>query len=468
MARMAGDDGVTNPIRILALEHFSQQDLAALRGASGERFAWRIVPYWRFRNKANEMFPADVLSGAEPYTRPELAPVRARYLAWLRDEVARLYWEWPFDVFMLPSDVFYYVRGLREICHELGIPVLVAQKETTITDRSMIEHAAEISAFAPFVSDRMTVCSERHKDFWVRGSTDPSLIDVTGQPRFDFYAHPPSDISWSEVGLEDGPYTILFLSYEPDAYLLDSPQDWRALRDETEEAVATAAADLDARVVVKLHPLQDAARERELLSRLPGFGTTIRLVPSDTDTRTLILLANVVVGFQTTALFEAMAINKPSAYAGWGELHDELARNLIPFAAHPDLLQVPHNGTELTDWLRARPEPPSAEVLARRLELVEEFLGSFDGNASKRTLDVARSLVEEWAPAREASQRRAMLERKRRLRAPIAKAADLARLAVWRLVETAAPPPARARVRHRAEGARARIGQRLNALRSAG
>ena len=36
----------------------------------------------------------------------------------------------------------------------------------------MREHAEVVRRFAPPLADRMTVCSERHKQFWLRAGAD--------------------------------------------------------------------------------------------------------------------------------------------------------------------------------------------------------------------------------------------------------------------------------------------------------
>jgi hypothetical protein len=234
--RVCGSDRLAGvaaaALRVVVLDHFYRQDIAALRETAGPSIEWRVVPYFRFRDGANRIFPASVRDGLAPYTAPDLADARARYAGWLRREVGRLYREWPFDVFVLPSDTFYYVRELPPICHALGVPVIVVQKETTITDATYEQHAPDVGAHAPFVADRMTVCSERHKSFWVRAGADPDLIEVTGQPRFDVFSQGRAHPSWREVGLEDAPRTVLFLSYQIDAYLHSQPAgvDWVSMR----------------------------------------------------------------------------------------------------------------------------------------------------------------------------------------------------------------------------------------------
>jgi hypothetical protein len=404
---------VPERVRVLALDHFSKQDRDALIDAGGDAFAWRTVPYWRFRNRANEIVPPDVLEGLEPWARPELEPQRRAFATWCRRELGRLYLEWPFDVLLLPSDAFYYVRTLPEACHELGVPAFVAQKETTITDYSLAEHAPEVQAYAPFISDRMTVCSERHKQFWVAAGSDPALIEVTGQPRFDVYARTTDHAS------EQG-RTVLFLSYEPDAYLHEAGDraiGWRDLRDETERVLIDATAD-DWNVVVKLHPLQDRAAEQAALETKAGRNPLVTLAAAYADTRELILAADVVVGFQTTALYEAMAAGKPVAYTAWGALYERFAPVLIPFEDRGDLLQVVRSPDELRSWLR---DPPSVgpELREQRRAFIEEMLGPFDGRSSDRTLQVIAAEAQRWSARARTAPRRRMLDRMRRIARPL-------------------------------------------------
>jgi hypothetical protein len=399
-------------LRAVVLDHYFGQDIDALRDASEGSIEWRTVPYSRFRDAANRIFPERVQHGLEPYTSPELAGARARWVERLRREVARLYREWPFDVFVLPSDTFYYVRDLRPVCHQLGVPIFVAQKETTITDETFAQHAPELGAHAPFAADYMTVCSERHKSFWVHAGTDPDVIEVTGQPRFDLYAHGRTRPRWTDVGLPDAPRTVLFLSYQADAYLhaAEAGVDWRPLRDQTEAALWEAVAH-GWRVVVKLHPQQPREDAGEIAAWAPGFGRDVVLADRDGDTRVLLLLADAVVGFQTTALLEALALPKPVAYAGWGELHDELSPRLIPFWTLAGLMKVATSTADLSSWLASAPPRPDTETVARRRPLAESYLGPFDGHASERTLAAIQRVASEWSGHREESEWRQRLDR---------------------------------------------------------
>lgn len=398
---------MADAIRVLALDHFSSQDRDALMKAGGRRFRWRVIPYWRLRDRANAVLPPEVKEGLVEWARPELEPQRRRYAGWLREELGRIFVESPFDVVVLPSDTYYYVRSLPEPAHELGAPIVVVQKETTITETAMTQHAPEVGSYAPFISDRMTVCSQRHRDFWVASGASPDSIDVTGQPRFDVYVDGPTP-RWADVGLDEAPRTVLFLDYERDAYLgvTQRGSGWDALRNQTYSVLARSAQQ-GWRVLVKPHPLQNWD---EVEGRVAGT-PNLRLATPETDTRMLIRLSDCVVGFQTTALYEAMVAGKPIAYTGWSDTYERTASGLIPFADRPDLLHVVRSPEELSSWL-TDPAPPDDATMARRREFVEEMLGPIDGQASARTLGVIEQVVDDWIATRIGSRRRRDLQRR--------------------------------------------------------
>jgi hypothetical protein len=452
------------PLRVVVLDHYFGQDIAALREAAGPSIDWRVVPYFRFRDAANRIFPEAVQHGLAPYAADDVADARVRYAVRLRREVARLYREWPFDVFVLPSDTFYYVRDLPAVCHDLGVPVIVAQKETTITDETFEQHAPALGAYAPFVSDYMTVCSQRHKDFWVRAGTDPEQIEVTGQPRFDVYGLDRPQPSWAQVGLDEAPRTVLFLSYMIAAYLLGQPAgvNWRPLREETESALFEAV-ERGWRVVVKLHPQQPYDEEAERLkATAPGFGQGVVLARANTDTRLLLLRADAIVGFQSTALLEALALPKPVAYAGWGALHDETVPGLIPFGTLDGLIKVASSREDLAHWLGSPLAPPDEQTIVRRRALAEAYLGPFDGLACDRTLAAIHRVAEEWSHRKQESAWRQRLDR---LVLPSALGSfgrSAAELPAWRVLALAGRAVRWKRVATGAEVRRGTAGERLS------
>ncbi len=389
------------------------------------------------------MLGADVASSLEAFCRPELAAGRERYAEWLSREVGRLFLEDSFDLFVLPSDTFFFVRALPAALRELGIRVVVVQKETTISKDGMESDTMIQGAYAPFQSDLMTVCSERHKEFWVRSGADPEQILVTGQPRFDLYNDGPPSAPKSTTG-------VLFLSYLPDAYIPveDQPMfDWLSLRSDTESVLLDFARSSLSRLVVKCHPQQDSKNEAQRLRRIAGssWGKTVAVAEPDADTRQLILEADVVVGFQSTAIFEAVAAGKRVIYAAWGDTYQRFKDVLIDFeGAPPSCLQVVRGPGELAAALRS-PGSVGGTLPACR-EWWEEPLGPIDGHATDRVVQ----LLMETAAKSEATAQRQRLESRRRWATPLI----LARAAALALTWTVAALPARLVGRARGVSAR--------------
>jgi hypothetical protein len=417
-------------VRVLALDHYFDQDLRALEGQS--RLEVRRFPFRRLRSPAMHMMGSEVGRGLRAYNDPERAAGRARYAAWLVGEVRRLYLEWQFDVIVLPSDTFFYVRALPAAAHRLGIPVMVVQKETTISRATMESFSKDIRVEAPFLSDFMTVCSERQREFWIRAGAAADRIEVTGQPRFDLYA---SSVDTHAASRR----RVLFTSYALDAYVPGAGRGkglrtWAPLRDATErtllELVRAGRCDL----VVKCHPQQDRRAEAARLARLagPDWNRGVTIAEQDADTRQLIIASDVVVGFQTTTLYEAVAARREVVYAAWGEAYERYRGELIAFDQAPrECVRHAQSSAMLMSILGE----PAVAVEQGCVTWTEDALGVLDGHAADRVAARIESVAGAWS----ATHERRGLDRRRRSYAVGFLVRSLAAEAVW----AAATPAAR-------------------------
>jgi hypothetical protein len=409
-------------VRLLALDHFFDQDLRALE--AHPRLEVRRFPYQPLRRRALRDMGDPVGRGLDAYNDPSLARARGRYAGWLARAVQRLYLESAFDVLVLPSDTFFYVRTLPAVAHRLGLPVVVVQKETTVSQATMETFSREVGAAAPFISDFMTVCSDRQREFWIRAGADPDLIEVTGQPRFDVYA---SDANAPQSTRQ----RVLFLTYALDAYVPgagrgDGSRAWESLRRETEGALLEQVRNGLCDVVVKCHPQQDHAAEARHLARIAGplWNHGVSMAALDADTRELIMCADAVVGFQTTALYEAVAARRRVIYAAWGEAYQRYRSGLIPFDAAPGEC-VRHAGSpDALGTLLSEPSTPAPSGCA---SWYESALGVVDGGSADRVAD-RLATVATWWPATDA--RRDLDLRRRRFAVGLL-ARSLASEAVW-------------------------------------
>ena len=456
-------------MNVLFINHCFEQDIDSLVRAMPSARCWVIsVQHWG--TPARRFFPESVFGSLHGYWAPELEGARRR---WAR-EAARLLWDAyravRFDVIVAPSDSFFYLFDVVKEARRMGIPFFVAQKETTITDHSLDVHAKATRQWAPFTADFMTVCSARHKRFWINAGCDPSLVEVTGQPRFDFYAQATPSVS------TDGRRRVLFLTYDLNAYsesaqgtVTSAEQPWARLRSATMERLSDEVRAGRISLEVKPHPQQDRADVAAIRAELAALAAEVpdamvRLAEPAEDTRTLIREADVVVGFQTTALFEAVVAGKVVVYTGWGDQFHRQRDILIPFHEWGDFIHVATSPDDLTAALRAVPGARSGSWQAA----YEEYLGPADGKASERTWKAVTRVCAEHAARtaeREPYRRRvvALAERAARrerwrgrvegavlgLAARVAPGRIGARLARWRdhwrarLAELEAPPAPR-------------------------
>ncbi len=111
--------------------------------------------------------------------------------------------------------------------------------------------------------------------------------------------------------------------------------------------------------------------------------------PDGRHSRQLIRTTDVVLGFQTTAIYEAAVAGKPVIYAAWGPTFERMRWRLIPFHEVPGLV---HHATSVEslrellggDLRQLTPAPGTAVAAA------EEHIGPVDGHAAMRALTSMR------------------------------------------------------------------------------
>lgn len=364
-------------MHVLAFDHFFDQDLSALDAALDVGDTLTRIDYQRLHRVARRCFPAEAFTGVAAAYSADYRDAWARYVP-----KAEAFADWMVaahepDVFVVPTDAIFYLRPMISRLRAAGVRTVVMQKETTISPMVMDRHAREVGTHVPFMSDVMTVCSDRQRKFWVRAGADPARIVVTGQPRFDVYAQ--------QRDRRDGVRrTVLYLSFDDVAYLPGDLGDtggptWRDMRRDIETLLAEAAT-AGWEVAVKHHPQQPTQEE--------WLGQRVQRHPRRADTRALLGSADVVVGFQTTALFEAAASGAVVLYCAWGPVFDAHQEDLIPFH---ELVGIARHVTS-ADELRALlgPDGNLTAVDAVDDRQIVAHLGPVDGRAAERAVAVIR------------------------------------------------------------------------------
>ena len=401
-------------MNVLVMNHSFEHDIAALQAASPE-WDWRVVNLDLFAREATRVIGEEVTEHLGAYARPHLAERRAIYSRRLASLLQDLYLEGRFDAFVAPSDSYFYLRDAPAACESLGVPFLVVQKETTIAPWNMEVGTKALREHAPLVARHMTVCSERHREYWERSGAPRERMTVTGQPRFDFYTDTPRETL--PYG-DDGPI-ILFFSYLPDFYHpgmvgSEGKAIWQDLLDRTEQELWRLAAE-GYRVLVKPHPLQSfRVEERRIRPRVGSlYGTRVFVLDGALDVRRLIAGSDIAVGFQSTVMIEAMVAGLPTLYTCWDPECRRIEGTLTPYHEWDGLIDVVRDADRFADAVRAaEPALPGTERWNARRRLGELHLGPLDGRASERTVRVLAEQVAAFG-REHGSHRGVALSRKR-------------------------------------------------------
>ena len=448
-------------MNVLILDHHFRQDIEALLLANDRAHVVRTVSPQCFARVAERHFPGDVFDAdLSTYHAPELARVREAYGRVAIRLLFDLYKVFPFDLFVSPSDTFFYLRDAIDGCRDLGVPFVVVQKEAGVSAKALTKHAGEMRRWFPFKGDWMTTGSQKSRDFWVASGANRERVSVVGQPRFDYYRRSER---WPARPDGEKP-TLLFLSYDLDAYdeergLGGAHRPWQRIHLETEDVLKEIAAGGRTRVLVKPHPQQSAEALAAIARRLehvPG----LKLLHGGADTRDLVVTSDVIVGFQTTALAEAMAAGKRVIYTFWTEAVEQAKHLLLPFHELAACIDVATSPEDLRRRLASPPDGgPTEAQMRERMAFVEEYLGPIDGHASERVWRVLEERVAATPPLTGAA-----MALRRRLRA---ETGGFARREARRAARRALVRSAAVRTARLLAGLTAQVTQRLAERRDA-
>ncbi len=387
---------------LLIINHVFDQDIEAL-GLANNDFNFIVLSGFTLRYLGTELFPPSVESYIA-YNSPEMDAIKRRYRKIVDRFVRRLKKKYHIAAVVSPSDNFFYVRELIPALHDHGIPYIVVDKEGTICPAYFTHFAEYIQKNCPLIADHILVWSERQRLFWERTGVEHSKISVTGQPRSDFWRQRSRWKKKRELGIDGlrpGNKLVLFFTYDPWAYTPDymiekGEMHWDVLRADTHETLFSfARAHPEVDIVIKAHPQQ--LDLNEIRKEITVHQTAnVHLARGPELSNHLIVNADVIIGFQTTALIESMVTDTPIIYTFWGEARDRWSKDLIPFHETSGVLTA-HGPQELRESLETCIANPAltADQRNARNEFVNEYLSDIDGHASDRTLAEIKKFLDQ-------------------------------------------------------------------------
>jgi hypothetical protein len=394
--------GTASGKSFVILNHSYDLDIAAYCAADTPHTLWVIDPFAIFTDVFH-FFPPEHRDLECVYGEGAMADSIARYkAAFITGFAQRLKDATRLDALITPSDTFFYLRPLIEALRKLGVPTIVQDKEGTIAPGAIMDdHARILTERYPPIADQFYFWSESHMDFWRRVGIDLDRASILGQPRSDFFFHPARWPSKASFGLAEDKKLIVVFTYDADSYARSSEPNkdrpWYSLRADTHEAaIAIAREREDVEVVIKAHPQQ--AELDEVRAEIAEIAhPRVRLITGATSGSHLMVRADVIVGFQSTAMIEAMMTNKPVIYAGWGAQHDKLSDALVPIHRSGGCV-IATDREMLVESLRSAVDgslSPTSDMTAARKRFTDRYFFEADGRCAERVLNACAAFVVE-------------------------------------------------------------------------
>lgn len=389
-------------MKILILNHFFDQDIEAIQQANKLRkHDIQVLPYERIFDEVCKILPENAKSDTT-YNSADLSEIKPQLRETVNNLIKKIRKKFQFDIFVTPSDLFYWLREFIFMLKEMGIKVVVIDKEGMISPHFFVETEI-IKEKCPFISDYIAVWSERQKVFWKACGAQEDKIIVTGQPRSDilFQNNRWKNRKQLNKKLSNDRKIVLFFSYDSWAYIpwddyASGKISWKELLQQTFNVIIEFAKNNpNTDIIVKMHPQQygDDKKNIEEICKKANLRNVYLMAGSATG-YDLILNSDVIVGFQTTAIAEAMMTDKPVIYTFWTKACRDFEQGLIPYKKSNALL-VADSPESLKEFIEQSLKYPEVneQMKSSREKFVEEYFYKVDGNSSLRVLEFLEKLM---------------------------------------------------------------------------
>lgn len=311
------------------------------------------------------------------------------------------------DFFLSGSNHDRYVVEMINVAQKRGIEWIVSEREGTGTEYTY-QNEAECNRHSLTVTaDYFIMANEGHKHMFEVGRRD-SVRDilVIGELDTDWWFHWDRKFERREYRQWDKyEQRVLFLTFGIRNYVSpyafpDNPEfNWIQLLAEAEDEVYEfACRHRDVLVFYKMGHRED--NNPKFIARCAEAGLT-NVVPLDRSfsCNELILYSHLVIGFQTTAMYEAMFSDNPLFYIEWA-IHLGLDRKtmLLPLAdsgACTVIRSKREFREKLDQW--AASDPAVCKVcqaeLEARVRTRETMFNNADGHVAERVWSKLQELI---------------------------------------------------------------------------
>ena len=372
---------------ILMINHFYDQDIDALRRANTDYNIVVVQSAILFKG-AKIFFDKSTQALESPYPKES-----DNNIIQYRNECAIIFktlnTRFSIDLIVTPADNYYWIREFIMAAKEQKIKTVVYDKEGLISTHDFEAESSKIRRFAPLISDHIFVWSNRQQQYWEKAGVNHSNITVVGQARSDLFhlkAENAVDAYFSKPQK-----LVTFYTYDDRAYiplnLLETENlTWQKMKSETQAIIAKFAIQFPHfNFVFKAHPQQSDLSELQLLYN----SENLKVIGGAEISNELISRSELIIAFQTTAVLEAMFMNKRVIYTAWDPLIQRLKEQILPYDSAPGII-VADSAKMFTDvCLRFFANDYSnfhftQEIEDKKHRMVSSYIFNPDGHVCKR------------------------------------------------------------------------------------
>jgi glycosyltransferase involved in cell wall biosynthesis len=421
MRKLKNADVLDHPIRTLIIpkENFVEDVFSSL----GPNGWFDIYSVYRrvFKTMAEGILHPSLDDNNYSSNDPEVESSKRAYRDFLIDLWAKLEYFYKFDVVLTANFAYFAERELAAALETRGIPFVVLQKENLKTPGFMdfFAHLYRIRR-GPFLGRRIFVYNDIERRLEIdAGVITPNRVTITGMPRLDVI-HRWRESQVVNDGEGDSPQ-VLFFSFWPKTGLpimarktrtgivggyerLDEDLEnlsWSELVKGCHQAMLRLAKESpEIRVVIKAKGrTRESSAMYEMLGEPAHIPPNVEIVEGG-DPFHLIARSRVICGFNTTALFEALAAGKPVVMPRFGEALDERMQAYV--VNLEDAVEYADSPGDLIDRLRrhALGSGLIETILPqRKVRVLEKWVGNADGMSGHRVREALLNEINHKRPA---------------------------------------------------------------------
>jgi hypothetical protein len=381
-------------------------------------------PTYAVNAVANELLAPGLSHNRYVTTDPTIEASKVRYRKFLEAMWRQYKKRLNIDVVIAVNFGYYTQRELASAVESSGTPFIVLHRENFngITPmRAEFWRTVYADGRGEFTGRKILVYNEIERELQLSsGVVSSDKVIVTGMPRFDrihrwrianagraaeqrapqvlFFGFSRKDKIPTLLGKRDATLRSLIPTSDPleQSEIQWTERSWEQLCAGTMQAIVNFARRRpDVRVIVKTKDLAIQIEDTlEYMGALADLPANLRLVKGG-DPFSLIVESNVVVGFNTTGLLEAVAAGKPVIVPRFAEALDPRMQDLIiDLGQAADYANSPKELTEMiVAQVDARRVAP-LQLPAPHADMLRRLVGNHDGGSSQRVLEAVQSEID--------------------------------------------------------------------------